>query len=145
MLSCCSSSSTSGVSPSSSSSKGIASPNLGHPVKVLMDQLCCPLPQLQLPWLSQRLPQARPIMASVIAAVAKVIGHATAPKRILVAAEVGSLRVVTRSGQLKCQSPVLRKGSVAQIFPYLPLLKWIIPDPAMHFLVPLRKQGPSRS
>jgi hypothetical protein len=108
-LSCSSGSSTSRVSPSSSS-KGATSPNLDHLVMVLMDQQRCPPPLLWLPWSSQKLLQARPAMANVIAVVVKVTRHATAPKRTPVVAKVGSPRVVTRSGRLKHLNPISRKG-----------------------------------
>jgi hypothetical protein len=51
-------------------------------------------------------------MASVITVVVKVIGHETAPKRIPVAAKVGSLREAAKSERLKHQSLISRKGSL---------------------------------
>jgi hypothetical protein len=95
-----------------SCSKGITKPNRDHPVKALVDRRRRPLPRLQLPWSRRKLPRARPATASVIAAVAKVIGHVTAPKRTPVATEVGGPRAVARLGRPKRQSPVSRKGSM---------------------------------
>jgi hypothetical protein len=90
MLSCSSDSSISRASPSS---KGDASLNLAHCVKVLVVQQHPPHPQL-LPWSKRRPLLAKLAMANVTAVVEKVTGHRIAHRRVLV---VGNRREVAKS------------------------------------------------